>query len=169
MRMPVSAVAKAGISRDPLQDNPGTPHKYSMPDLVEIDSNADDENDDDSTDGNEITGVLVSNRPSASPTRNASHVPQTPIPPSNPPTSTTRNEPCMLHMLFPTRVPPRTCIDAVLLEDLNEVEEASKKAIASPLLEQPLMCTGKRTRTKPRSYNVSHKYATKYQYGHIHL
>ena len=39
--MSAAAAAHADISHDSLQDNPGTLHHFSMPDLVEIDSDSD--------------------------------------------------------------------------------------------------------------------------------
>ena len=51
-------------------------------------------------------------------------------------------------------------------------KQSNKKEIKPPavlLLEQPLICSGKRTRTKPKSYVVGHKDFPKYQYGHTHL
>ena len=103
-----ATAADADICHDSFQDNPVTAHHYSMPDLVEVDSDSDDkdDDDDDNTDGNEISGVPISNRPSASTTRNASRVPQTPISPKNNPTSITRNEPRMYHIPVPIMVPP---------------------------------------------------------------
>ena len=72
----------------------------------------------------------------------------------------------------------RSYADAVLVEDVNELEEASEEGIAPlavllpppvPLFEEPLVRTGKRIRTKPKSWNVGHKNVRKYEYGHNHL
>ena len=84
----------------------------------------------------------------------------------------------MSNRLTPTAIPRRTYADAVLVDDVNKVEEASEEEIepravieppAVPVIEEPLICTGKRARTKPKSWNVGHKNVSKYQYGHKHL
>ena len=49
-----AAAANADSSYESLQDNPGAAHKYSMANLVEVDSNSDDEDEDDNTNGNKI-------------------------------------------------------------------------------------------------------------------
>ena len=110
--------------------------------------------------------TVASNRPSANtPARNALT--------KTPPTSTTRTEPRKSNILAPTAILRLTYANAVLVEDVKEVEEASKEEEIEPpavlLLKQPLICTGKRTRTKPKSYVVGHRDVPKYQYGHTHL
>ena len=54
----------------------------------------------------------------------------------------------------------------------TKLKKPAKKEIeppAVPLLEEPVIRTGKGTRTKPKSYVVGHKNVPKYQYGHNHL
>ena len=66
-----AAAANADVSNEDLPDAPGISHDYRMPDLVEVDSDSDDKDDDDDNDHSVITGVPISNRPSASTTRNS--------------------------------------------------------------------------------------------------
>ena len=181
---------------DDLSNVPRTSSNFPMPDLVEVDSSddkdSDDEDDNDDV-GNPITGVpvttntptrnmspvLASNRPSANtPPRSGLPVvtrtrPAANTPPDAPPTSTTRTKPRESKLLVPTAIPSRTYAAAVLFEDVNEVEEAADEEEivppAVPLLQQPLLRTGKRTRTQQQKYNVGHKNVPKYQYGHNHL
>ena len=88
--------------------------------------------------------IVANNRPSANtPARN--------VPPQAPPTSTTRTDPHESKIPVPTAIPRRTYADAVLVEDINAVEESTEEEImppAVPLLEQPLIRPGKRVRKK---------------------
>ena len=79
----VTAATNAEVSNEALPDATGISRYYSMPDLVEVDYNSDAEDDDDNNDGNVLTGVPVSNRPSASTARNMP--PESNIPSANTP------------------------------------------------------------------------------------
>ena len=96
--------------------------------------------------------ALIINRPSANtPTRNATptvasdrppaNTPARNVPPQAPPTSTTRSEPRESKIPVSTAIPKKTYADAVLLEDVNKVEEGSEEEEIMPLavllLEQP--------------------------------
>ena len=118
-------------------------------------------------------------RPSANtPTRSLPPVPSPTSTANTPPQSVTPATPRVSQLVTPTAIPRRSYADAVLVEDVDELEEASEEGIAPPavlppppvpLFEEPLVRTGKRTRTKPKSYNVGHKNVPKYEYGHNHL
>ena len=87
-----------------------------------------------------------------------------PIPKAHP-TSTTRILCRPSHIPVPTTIPQGTYADAVLVEDVNEAEEASEEEIVTPitaLLEKPLIRTVKRTRTKEKLWIMGHANVPKY-------